>query len=511
MVAASQLSRAIEQRGGDKRPQLSDLRESGCLSGNTLITLTSGVRKPIKELVGKSNFHIFSLDSDMKIKPAMVSKVFPSGKKIVYRLTLASGKEINASGNHPFLTLNGWERLDSVKTGDVLATPREIPVKSQTDLLSNNKIIALAHLIGDGCFVRRQPLHYTNSEIELVNVVSRAASSEFDIRPRIVPQKNWYHLYLSAKDKLAPRKRNPIVKWLDDDLKIYGLHSREKYIPELIFTLSDKEISLFLKHLWSTDGCIYLAKEGKKGPKVKIQYGSGSRRLAKDVSHLLLRLGIISSLKVTGKVGYKDMYNVVIQGKENSVKFLTMVGCVGEKEEKVKEALKLLEPIKGNPNNDVIPKQVWLYVAELLKETGITNREFHKKLGWAYSGTSRYRSGISRERLQKILTVVYNEKLLNLANSDVYWDKVKSVEKVGEEEVYDMTVPKYANFITEDIVVHNSIEQDADVVMFLHRPDDEDRENIRLLISKHRNGPTGEIDLYFRGDRTRFYEADTVH
>lgn len=61
-----------------------------------------------------------------------------------------------------------------------------------------------------------------------------------------------------------------------------------------------------------------------------------------------------------------------------------------------------------------------------------------------------------------------------------------------------------------DLRESGSIEQDADVVMFLYRPDDEDRENIKLLISKHRNGPTGEVDLYFKGDRTRFYEADTA-
>ena len=61
-----------------------------------------------------------------------------------------------------------------------------------------------------------------------------------------------------------------------------------------------------------------------------------------------------------------------------------------------------------------------------------------------------------------------------------------------------------------DLRESGSIEQDSDVVMFLYRPDDEDRENVKLLISKHRNGPTGEIDLYFKGDRTRFFEADTA-
>jgi replicative DNA helicase len=60
-----------------------------------------------------------------------------------------------------------------------------------------------------------------------------------------------------------------------------------------------------------------------------------------------------------------------------------------------------------------------------------------------------------------------------------------------------------------DLRDSGSIEQDADVVMFLYRPDDEDRENLQLIVAKHRNGPTGEVPLYFKADRTRFYEADS--
>jgi replicative DNA helicase len=59
-----------------------------------------------------------------------------------------------------------------------------------------------------------------------------------------------------------------------------------------------------------------------------------------------------------------------------------------------------------------------------------------------------------------------------------------------------------------DLRDSGSIEQDADVVMFLYRPDENDRENYKLLIAKHRNGPTGEIPLFFKGDRTKFYELE---
>jgi len=60
-----------------------------------------------------------------------------------------------------------------------------------------------------------------------------------------------------------------------------------------------------------------------------------------------------------------------------------------------------------------------------------------------------------------------------------------------------------------DLRESGSIEQDADVVMFLYREDDEDLSNIKLNIAKHRNGALRTIDLRFRGERVRFYDAET--
>jgi len=60
-----------------------------------------------------------------------------------------------------------------------------------------------------------------------------------------------------------------------------------------------------------------------------------------------------------------------------------------------------------------------------------------------------------------------------------------------------------------DLRESGGIEQDSDVVMFLYRQDEEDLENLKLYIAKHRNGPLKTINLRFRGDRIRFYGMDT--
>jgi replicative DNA helicase len=59
-----------------------------------------------------------------------------------------------------------------------------------------------------------------------------------------------------------------------------------------------------------------------------------------------------------------------------------------------------------------------------------------------------------------------------------------------------------------DLRESGSIEQDSDVVMFLYREDDDIRESMKLKIAKHRNGPLGTIDLFFRGDRIKFFDME---
>jgi replicative DNA helicase len=94
-------------------------------------------------------------------------------------------------------------------------------------------------------------------------------------------------------------------------------------------------------------------------------------------------------------------------------------------------------------------------------------------------------------------------------DDDGYWDKVDSIVPDGESDVYDLTVPGLSNFVANDMIVHNSIEQDADIVMFIYRDDlyneNSERPNqADILIAKHRNGPTGVITLYFRKEITQF-------
>jgi replicative DNA helicase len=134
-------------------------------------------------------------------------------------------------------------------------------------------------------------------------------------------------------------------------------------------------------------------------------------------------------------------------------------------------------------------------------------------LGNEYCGTTLYQQNISRDRAARLATVVESTELDRLAQSDVYWDEIVSIEPDGIADVYDLTVPGQHNFVANNIIVHNSIEQDADVVLFVYREDyyveDTDRQNIAdVIVAKHRHGSTGTVSLFFRKELTQFRDLE---
>jgi replicative DNA helicase len=283
VIAISQLSRAPEQRP-DKRPILSDLRESGCLAGDTPIYLPdTGQYVPIRDLVGRSGFRVLALDHGWwRMDAKNVTRVFATGTKPVFKLSTQLGRSVRATGNHKFLTIEGWRRLDEFKAGDRIALPRALQ----------------------------------------------------------------------------------------------GLHA----LPAM-------------------------------------------------------------------------------------------------------------------------------------QAAGISTRAMQAGLGSKYSGSGIYEQNQGRERAKRLAEVVRSDDLELLATSDVYWDPVTAIEPDGIDDVFDLTVEDLHNFVAGNVIAHNSIEQDSDLVMFLFRPEyykSEERPGIaEVIVAKHRNGPTGTIELKFRRDHTRFYNLET--
>ena len=521
VIALSQLSRAVETRGGTKRPQLSDLRESGCLTGDAILQdAITGELYTIKELAERkiqTPVDVLAMSEDLKIGPHKLVKAFYSGRKMTYELKTRSGRLIKASANHPFRKLEGWTALENLQAGDRIAVNRSISVMASTNPMSDDELILLAHLLGDGCILPKQPYHYTSNDISNINIVANKAKALFGVEPRIVKQKRWWHVYLPSPFKLTHNKVHPITDWYNA-LGLERVRSFNKKIPDSVFLCSEDKIAIFLHHLWATDGCIAWKHIPNRKPSAAIYYSTSSHKLAKQVQHLLLHLDIISVIRKVGQGKYRDNYHVHIQGSTNQLMFLDKIGCHGKRGEIIPEIKAALEELTPNLNYDVIPKESWkLHVQKVLDEKEMSWRELFRRQNLQYS-SSIYRNGISRERMTRVNAVLDAPVLNNLLDSDILWDEIISITPLEIEDVYDATVEGVHNFVANNIVVHNSIEQDADIVSFIYRPEYydilEDEEGMSLkgvaevIVAKHRHGALETIRMRFDAQYARFSDLD---
>ena len=164
---------------------------------------------------------------------------------------------------------------------------------------------------------------------------------------------------------------------------------------------------------------------------------------------------------------------------------------------------------------------------EKIKTWNGSNLIFQKSLDFQFKGLKPiYRLIFKNNRKieisgnHKILTKQGWMKVSELTkNSEIYflekkekknaYCSIQNIEYYGIESVYDKTIPNFHNYILNNTVLHNSIEQDADIVIMLYREDYYSEKNLNsqlteLIIAKHRNGPVGTARVLFEAAYTTF-------
>jgi intein/homing endonuclease len=403
--------------------------------GKTLISLekvilANGDRVAIKDL--KPGDQVFSVGPDYKARVNAVEVMQLCGLKQCVEIKTRTGREIKAALTHPFLKYSGWTKAEDLKVGDRLAVPRNIPIDLPGYDVSFSEIALLGHVIANGGVTQRFKVPSRKYQALLVRLFSACRLDAF------WDEKEGCFSVRGGMDFL-------------ERYNLFGKKSVDKSLPREVFRFSKKQLAVFIGHLWS-DGDVTFVERNYRGCKgqINIDLCMANEQLVKDVQHLLLRLGILSTF-AEKTVKYKKQdgsiakaWRVSVTGKENQLKWFRLVGCHLFRDD-MERCAPFLEGLDSNSQNDQIPNGWKVH----LKNTDRWHRE--------HSGIridNKYEIG--RDKLSRVAEAEDNDKLRELASSDVLWDEIVSIEDIGMHECADIQVERDHNYICNDFFTHNS-------------------------------------------------------
>lgn len=414
-----------------------------CSYINDLAQLTDGRRVTFGELLDMYNngedIELLSIDNEYTQRPTSKVIVVDNGIKPVYEILTRSGKCVNLTKNHPLLTIHGWKQLKDISVGDSICVPSHIHVDTDKEI-SDDWVKVLAYLLGDGCIRHKWEITFGN-EIQSVRDEYLDSIHNLGFDASVKKRKNDYIEYRVIGKDIHNRSFHEYFM----DIALFRTNSHTKFIPNEIMVLSKRQQKLFLSRLFSTDGWGSLGErnDGRTDKRPEIGYCSVSRKLIDGVSHLLTRFGIRHYI-VKKKVKYKgeltSAYQLTIHTKRDILKFIDEIGIFGK--EKICDELK----------------------AEMAKKNDLQSSYFDKlpgdiidSLGLKTSRKLRRYNRVSRRKLREYALEFNHKELLGLVDSDVYWDEIVSIRYIGRKRTVEVQADPYHNYITNDVLVHNSL------------------------------------------------------
>lgn len=433
--------------------QAGDIRD--CLPAGQMVYTTGGLLVPVEEMKAKTA--VMSRRSIRELQPDTVTDVWPAGPKTILRITTATGRVLECSENHKLYALTyhkkgsgmvfapnqgsgiaGWTEANRLQVRQKIACVREYPRTITQETITKEQAFLLGWIVGDGHINAHYNVEITVATETETKTLIDVAYAAFGLRCRITSYttKKAFRVYLTDGGGLhGVHHINLLSQFLRE--RSYHPTGVDKHVPPDIFTQPPEIVAAFMSGLFQADGSMSMS--GKTRSMAVINLHTISKRLATEVKHLLLRIGIVGwiraeSMKSSGfrtKNGF--IYVIGLYG-QSVVRFRERIGFVAEKQEKMNRLL-----------------QNW-----------------HPK---ALATTSH-----------------------------ICFERVKAVDVVGVKETFDISVRghhcslKNNSFCVEDIITHNSsfVEQEADIVMYVWR--DKNKEDTSIVkITKNRK--RGKVNI----------------
>ncbi len=333
-----------------------------CLSEDSEVLLPDGRCVTIKEVVDRREPYILTLTEKHKLAVQKVSGWWKLDGKPLLKITTSRGRVVECTPEHPFLTRNGWEDACTLKEGDLIGVPRHIPIFGNT-VMKESEIKILAYLISEGSLTQSSP-KFTNADPEILEDF-QSAIKQFDSSLHTntyskVGQGNVLTLQVCGRyiNALGPQEKSTLQVFLDTN-KLSHTSSYNKKVPETVFTLQKHLLALFLNRLFSGDG--WFEEKEQEGTLYgtkrirKIEYSSNSETLIRQVQHLLLRFGILSSIH---KKNGTENFNLMVYKSRDIDIFIDEIGLFGSKAKFVLKKKDSWGKIKKKGGNVVVYEEI---------------------------------------------------------------------------------------------------------------------------------------------------------
>ncbi len=432
-----------------------------CLPAQMLIDdPITGERLTIEECVHRKQSVVFGISDEGKVRTTAITNWIDSGIQSCYRVTTKTGRMVETTEHHPFFTVVGWKPLHELQVGSSIAIPIAVPAFGSDESWHLDMVRLLAYFIAEGGLTDGSP-EFTTTDLCIVEDFKAIIDTHF---PTCVVRKQGATYITTQPKKVADRRgrtpflKNPVTSWLED-IGVWGKLAKEKYFPACIWKWSKRYLAEFLRVLMSCDGCIYTVKGYPR-----LEFTVSSSRLAYDLQHAFIRFGILSkcykkNASYQGKVF--DAWRIEVTHPESVQLYQVEIGWIGEKSTRFAAYQRnVLKEDGGNKGH--APQGVWSLVRNAVQREKLSLSELARRSGETtkygkYAGYNPHsKRNLPRYRLAAYAEILDDAKLRCIASPDIYWDEIVSIECTGMQQAYDLTVPDGANFIAQDIIVHNS-------------------------------------------------------
>lgn len=422
-----------------------------CLSGNMLIDdPQTGERLTIADYVQHMRPQVIGISETGALRSTAVTAWMDNGIKPCFRVTTRNGRSIDVTAEHPLLTVQGWQKLSELQVGDGIAVPTSIPVFGRDESLPLDIVRLLGYYLAEGSCTKASP-GFTNADPEIVADFKGIIGRHFpSLKIREERGITFYASHTRTKGTPFTMWQNPVRELLTEH-GLYGKLATGKRFPSIAWKWPKAYLAEFIRAVMSCDGSIYM-----KSGRPYIEFGVASPEFAQDMHHALLRFGIISKYNKCAK----NAWRVMIFEAASCQRYQQEIGWIGEKTRRFTDHVWKIEPRLSNVGH--VPKAIWPILTAAATAQGISLNRLAFNVGETIHighstgyNTHKERT-LPRYRLAAYAEALDNLHLRTLSSPDIYWDIITSIEPIGDQQVYDITVPDGSNFIAQDIIVHNS-------------------------------------------------------